>query len=169
MSEDKRKSVYKKRDEKRRNAYRDRKAKWIKKLEYQRGVREKIRGTKEGLWDADAWCSVLSSVRRRAKQKGLPFNLTAKYMISITPEFCPVLGIPLYRSITGGATPNSPSIDRIHPHLGYIQDNVIVVSMLANSIRSSATPDQIMSVGNFYKNLLLDKSIDHVDPNTITM
>lgn len=116
--------------------------------------RRAARQTQQGLWDIDVWWSTLSSVRRRAKQRGLPYNLTAKYMASITPSHCPVLGIPLMRSTTNGAMSNSPSIDRIIPERGYVEGNVIVVSMLANTIRSTATPEQIMQVGEFYKNLL---------------
>ncbi len=120
--------------------------------------RKAARETKEGLWNCDIWHSVLTSCRRRAKQKGIPFNLTAKYMISITPSHCPVLGIELRRSTTNGATPNSPSIDRIIPELGYVEGNVIVVSMLANTIRAYATPEQIIRVGEFYKQLLTKSS-----------
>lgn len=116
--------------------------------------RKAARQTQAGLWNIDVWHSTLCSVRRRAKLRGIPYDLTAKYMASITPTHCPVLGIPLMRSTTNGATQASPSIDRIIPDRGYVQGNVIVVSMLANTIRSTATPEQIIQVGEFYKNLL---------------
>ena len=49
---------------------------------------------------------------------------------------------------------NSPSIDKIIPEKGYVPGNVIIVSMKANMIKSFATPDEIIKVGKFYKNLL---------------
>jgi hypothetical protein len=40
-------------------------------------------------------------------------------------------------------------------------DNVIVVSALANAIKNSATPRQILQVGNFYDKLYKEKGIQH--------
>ena len=48
----------------------------------------------------------------------------------------------------------SPSIDRIIPTLGYVRGNVIVVSLKANRIKNDATPDELMEVARFYKELL---------------
>ena len=47
----------------------------------------------------------------------------------------------------------SPSVDRIDPSGGYVRGNVIWISWLANCIKSSATPKQIVAVGEFYKQL----------------
>ena len=57
----------------------------------------------------------------------------------------------------GGSKDNSVSIDRIDNNRGYVYDNIVIVSMLANRIKNSATPDQIISVGEFYKRLLESK------------
>jgi hypothetical protein len=45
-------------------------------------------------------------------------------------------------------------MDRIDNSRGYVKGNVIIVSQLANRIKTSATPDQIITVGQFYKNLV---------------
>ena len=146
--------------------YKARSAEWKREnLERIRNNRQAVRGTKEGIWDIDAWCGIINNIRARAKKRNLPFNLTAKYLASITPEYCPVLGIPLLRSVSGGATRNSPSVDRLDPDLGYVEGNVIVVSMLANSIRSSATPDQIEAVATFYRKILSQKTVDQLPPS----
>ena len=42
---------------------------------------------------------------------------------------------------------------------GYLIDNCIVVSALTNVVKNSATPDQILKVGNFYKKLYKEKGI----------
>jgi len=39
-------------------------------------------------------------------------------------------------------------------------DNVIVVSALANTIKTSASPNQIIKVGEFYKKLYEEKNIN---------
>ena len=46
-------------------------------------------------------------------------------------------------------------------HKGYVKGNVILVSMLANCIKNQATPDQILTVGNYYKKLYQEKGINY--------
>jgi hypothetical protein len=61
-------------------------------------------------------------------------------------EYCPYLNIKL---IIGDVFPpldNNPSIDRIDPSRGYVKGNVEVVSLLANRIKSNASPSDIMKV-----------------------
>jgi len=90
--------------------------------------------------------------KQRAKRDGFDFNLS-KEDITI-PSVCPVLGIDL-RVNAGGRAPtdNSPTLDRIHPKIGYIKGNIIVISSLANRIKSSANHRQILSVGRWLKGL----------------
>ena len=95
----------------------------------------------------------LDSIKTRARRLKVPFNLTVAYIRSIYADTCPVLGIPLTRSVGGSSTDNSPTLDRIIPHLGYVEGNVMVISKLANQIKSSATPEQIQRVADFYKSL----------------
>jgi hypothetical protein len=83
--------------------------------------------------------------------KGVPFSLSSAD-ISI-PKYCPVLGIEL-RVNERHVGPDSPSIDRIIPELGYVPGNVIVVSHLANTIKSYATVDQLLRVAAFYQQLI---------------
>lgn len=95
--------------------------------------------------------TIYTMTKARAKRFGIKFNL-APSDISI-PELCPALGIRLERG-RGRINPNSPSIDRIDPTLGYVKGNVIIISNLANSIKTNATPDQIIKVGMFFKSLI---------------
>ena len=48
----------------------------------------------------------------------------------------------------------SPSIDRINPRKGYTKDNIIVVSMRANRIKTDARFTEIRKVADFYEKLL---------------
>ena len=42
--------------------------------------------------------------------------------------------------------------------LGYVKGNVQWVSKLANNIMSSATPDQVIQVGNYFKQITEKKN-----------
>jgi hypothetical protein len=95
---------------------------------------------------------LLRGAKLRAQKKNLPFEISIDDII--IPEICPVLGIEIKRSETGIVSPNSASIDRIIPEKGYIKGNIIVVSHRANTIKSNATPEEIIAVGEYYKKLL---------------
>jgi hypothetical protein len=113
----------------------------------------RVKGTVEELYNPSVISSTLQMVKKRAHVKQVPFNLTSHYVAAITKTHCPVLGIPLIRG-SKHVWANSPTLDRIIPEHGYIPGNVIVVSHLANSVRSNATPTQILRVGYFYQSLL---------------
>ena len=51
----------------------------------------------------------------------------------------------------------TPSIDRIDPKKGYVKENIIVVSMKANRIKTDATVEEIRKVADFYEKLLNNK------------
>lgn len=91
---------------------------------------------------------ILSNAKGRAKAKGLEFNLTLND-IKI-PIVCPVLGIPLRRGI-GKIIDNSPSIDRINNKRGYTKDNILIISMRANRLKSDASLVELQQIASFYK------------------
>ena len=91
----------------------------------------------------------------RAKKEGLPFDLKLEDIK--VPEFCPVLGIPLISS-KGGMTDNSPTLDKLIPSLGYVKDNVRVISNRANRIKSDATYEEIQALANWLKYELYNDS-----------
>jgi hypothetical protein len=82
--------------------------------------------------------SMVSWARRRAKEEGVPFDLTADDIV--IPTHCPVFGIPLYRGAgIGGHCFNSPSLDKIIPERGYVRGNIAVISHRANMLKSNET------------------------------
>lgn len=99
---------------------------------------------------------MISDARRRANKKELKFNLTKDLLF---PKTCPILNIKLKHGTEEWY--NSPTIDRIDNTKGYTMDNVLVISALANTIKSSATPVEILKVGNFYKQLYKEKGIKY--------
>ena len=99
--------------------------------------------------------SMVYDAKERAKKKNMDFNLVKKDIHF--PEVCPVFNIKLEHGRKDWK--NSPTIDRIDNTKGYLINNCIVVSCLANTIKNSATPKQILKVGNFYKKLYEEKGI----------
>lgn len=89
--------------------------------------------------------TMLQKARRRAKLLGLDYNLTPAD-IDI-PKTCPALGVPL---VYDGNPDHLPSLDRIDNKKGYVKGNVVVVSMLANRIKSNATIEELRKVALFY-------------------
>lgn len=78
----------------------------------------------------------------RATNANLPFDIEVSDIL--IPEYCPILGIPLvvYKGRSGGQ-PNSPALDRVDNGKGYVKGNIMVVSHLANMMKSSASPEQL--------------------------
>jgi len=89
---------------------------------------------------------IVAKMLQRAKERSLAKNITFK----LTREdieytgICPVLGVKLEKG-NGRHTAYSPSLDRINPSVGYVKGNVEVMSAIANSMKSNATPKQLMA------------------------
>ncbi len=86
---------------------------------------------------------MLRRAQVRAKDKGWDFDLSVED-VSI-PKFCPILGIELkmHKGRSGG-NPNSPALDRVDNNKGYVKGNVMVMSHLANMMKSSATTEEMV-------------------------
>ena len=91
--------------------------------------------------------NMIHRAKGRAKKIGVPFDITESD-IEI-PERCPVFDKPFIL----GDQDWTYSIDRIVPSLGYVSGNVVIVSNKANVIKNNATAEEVLLVGNFYKNL----------------
>jgi len=87
---------------------------------------------------------MLWAARRRAKVKGLPFDITEEDIV--IPTHCPYTGIELSTHVPRGHSRETiMSLDRIVPELGYIKGNIEVISHLANTMKSNATVEQLQS------------------------
>ena len=87
---------------------------------------------------------ILEGIKARAKPRGIAFEITLDDLLPL-PDTCPILGIPL--SYVGkkkrrGYLDDSPSVDRIDPALGYVPDNVWIVSARANVIKNDGTVEE---------------------------
>lgn len=85
-------------------------------------------------------------VRARAKRKGIPFTLKLKDIV--IPEKCPVLHVPLVIG-TKENYEYTHSLDRLDNSKGYHKDNVLVMSMKANSMKNSGTPLELLALANW--------------------
>jgi hypothetical protein len=94
--------------------------------------------------------AMVCGARRRAKSKGLSFEIDHDYVRSIIPSHCPIFGTPLewsaVRNNGRASLPNSPSLDRIDPSKGYVKGNVWIISMRANSIKNDASHEELKLV-----------------------
>ena len=93
------------------------------------------------------------AIREKCKKKNLPFDIDVDYLMSIYPKDhkCPVLGFKF--EIGRKNLQHTHSVDRIVPSKGYVKGNLVIISKLANQIKSSATLDQLMLVAIYFNKL----------------
>ena len=94
------------------------------------------------------WCSA----KKRAKLKGLDFNIELEDIPEI-PKYCPVLGIEIKSNTTNAPLDSSPSLDRIDSSKGYIKGNVRIISNRANRIKADATIEELRKVLEDYEKI----------------
>lgn len=112
--------------------------------EYRAEIAEQKKKSRESNYEAE----IFRKCKYRAEQRGLEFNLELEDIV--IPELCPVLEVPFQF----GSKDNysySPSIDRIDNSKGYVKGNIQIISMKANTMKNSATPEELH---NFCKNIL---------------
>ena len=98
---------------------------------------------------------MFAHAKDRAKKLNLPFNLELTDIA--IPERCPVFPEMLLSVGVGGPQPNSPSLDRLVPSLGYIKGNIRVISDRANRIKRDATADELFRIAEWLRRELSDK------------
>jgi hypothetical protein len=89
----------------------------------------------------------------RAKGKGLPFNITIDYLLSIVTDSCPVFNTEFKFSGNKVARNESPSLDRIDPSKGYVEGNLVVISNKANNIKSAYKSTDIFKVAEWLQKI----------------
>lgn len=85
---------------------------------------------------------MIARARTRAIKYDVPFSITVVDIV--VPDMCPILEVPFVLG-TRGDYQFSPSIDRIEPAKGYVAGNIKVISTLANTMKNSATKEQLMT------------------------
>jgi len=79
------------------------------------------------------------NAKGRAAKAGVPFYITVKDIEDVWPEdnACPIFGTTLVvgKSKSG---PDSPTLDRMRPEVGYVPGNLRVCSHRANAMKADA-------------------------------
>lgn len=96
------------------------------------------------------------AAKYRAGEKNLAFNITPEDII--IPEFCPLLGIPL-KIADGIASANSPSLDRIIPELGYVKENIWIISKRANTLKNDASLEELELLAQSLRRVLVKRTV----------
>lgn len=119
----------------------------------------KHRSTKNGHITA-----FLAGARRRSKRDGVPFSLTKEYLLSIATDKCPIFHTPFEWGVSrlgaGHSKPNGPTLDRVEPHLGYVEGNVAFISVRANRLKDNGTMQDHYDIADWIWSFLYAK------PNT---
>ena len=104
-----------------------------------------------------------SKIKSKAKTNNIDFDLDPQYLKQIYPRNgkCPALGYVFKRGDHTGSLQESPTIDKLVPSKGYVKGNVHWVSRVANSIMSDGTPDEVIEVGKYFKEVTEDLNMTH--------
>lgn len=135
-------------------------------LAKERAARARFRAKHPGYWRANrklGWTSnrmgglfktyLCARARLRGRKRGLKSTITPDDLV--WPTHCPVLGIELdYPDRSGsrkgcGVRQNAPSLDRWDNTKGYVPGNVFVISYRANTLKNSATYEEILKVARY--------------------
>jgi len=93
---------------------------------------------------------LLSKCKSRAKKLNIPFDLDLNYLLSISPEYCPVFESKLaWGRGNGFSAEFSPSIDRLVPNSGYVKGNIAVISFKANRMKNNGSTEEIRKLLNW--------------------
>jgi hypothetical protein len=91
---------------------------------------------------------LVSTAKKRAKQKGLEFSITPEDILFPENGLCPILGVELKKH-RGRMERNTPSLDRVNSELGYVPGNVRVVSWFANYCKAELTKEQLQKMADY--------------------
>ena len=84
--------------------------------------------------------------RDRANRHNLQFDLTKEFLQELWNKqkgLCALSGIPMTYELDSGRTFTNVSIDRINTNLGYTQDNIQLVCMAVNQMKSDMSLQEL--------------------------
>lgn len=100
-------------------------------------------------------------IRARAKPLGIPYAFGLSDLLPL-PTHCPDLGIPLIYGNKTAHSPNSASIDKIVPELGYVSGNVRIVSYRANAMKQDASLVELQTIAQSWMRLVDQHKMVHI-------
>jgi hypothetical protein len=137
----------------RHNYYQESKGKaLVRQRDYQRRNKEQVRVSRQKYYkktrseEVYVLRKLLAKAKERAKAKGLFFDLTIEWLETMVVSHCPITLQPIdwlkEQVVDGRTSPNSPSIDKNIPELGYVQSNCAIISHRGNTIKNNGTIDE---------------------------
>jgi hypothetical protein len=98
----------------------------------------------------------LNNAKHRAIRENVPFSLVLQDLIDIATDECPILHTPFVWGASGlgkgKMRPDSPTLDRIMPELGYVKGNVAFLSYRANRIKDNGTMQEHYDIADWIWN-----------------
>ena len=95
-------------------------------------------------WASRDWRQYLwSHAKQNAKKGNKEFSITLEDIV--IPDVCPIMGTQITQIHGQGRLKTNASVDRIDSSRGYIKGNVQVISRLANTMKSNATPEELVA------------------------
>ena len=100
--------------------------------------------------------NAIKNAKQRNKGKGVEVSITQEFIESIWPKdnLCPLRKTPLVIRPAksnrggGGGYDDSPSLHRKNPNKGYTEDNVVIISLLANRVITDANKKTLTTIAN---------------------
>ncbi len=84
--------------------------------------------------------------KARAKFRGIEFSIIRSDLV-VNNWICPCCGREMSVSENiGHQRPESPSIDRVNPRLGYVPGNVAIICWRCNDLKRNATVEELRTV-----------------------
>lgn len=89
----------------------------------------------------------ISGAKDRIKKSGLEFNITVESLEELWNKQggkCAISGIQMTHIFGMGRIPTNLSVDRINSLKGYVQDNIQLVCMAVNQMKSDLSIEQLL-------------------------
>lgn len=138
----------------RENYHKNKEVRRAKQKEWRDNNKEKFQQSRDNWLNDRPGYTAWHNAKRRAKEKNIPF--TIHWSDIEIPTHCPILGIKLNEK---EVKESCASIDRIIPSLGYTKENIRIISMRANRIKSDGTAEEHLKIAEYIKNESLKSNL----------
>lgn len=100
---------------------------------------------------------LLDRAKQRSKENGIECSITLDDIRAAWPADgrCPALGIELKQG-KGKMQDASPTLDRLNPAWGYTPNNIAVISLAANRIKSNGRASELEQIAAWMRSRGLD-------------
>ena len=95
---------------------------------------------------------LVRDTKRRKNLTNITVELTPEDILDLIPKDlkCPIYKVPFVFNVN---SPWNLSFDRINNNKSYTKDNVVVVSVKANTVKNTATSKELYKIADFYYEL----------------